>query len=197
MIHVLTVVALLALSTSCKDTPQQQSQQEATERAQARRPYVQNADIEYQNYDSRQKISDDPTAILWCTSSFGVGGTTFTVPVVGKLTSGGKRPYPKTGGPGPDGMYGSSGEYRFGFTPGGVYADWYNMPVFCTTRPMEWQRKETTIILGTDAELLAAQEEARKAIAAGDRAGATKILRDAVMKTNPAPAEVPADATTK
>ena len=191
----LLITALLAFG--CKDTPQQRSQREATERAEARAAYVQKNDIEYQNYDRRQRISDDPSAIIWCTSSFGTTGSLFTVPVVGKLTSGGKRPYPKTGNPGPDGMYGSSGQYRFGFTPGGVYADWYNMSVFCTTMPMQWQREQTTIILGTDKELMKAQGDARAAIRAGDPERASQILRDAVRDASQPPAEIPDGAETE
>jgi hypothetical protein len=179
------------LAVSCADrTPQEQSAEEARERASSRRAFVQQNDIEFKNYDRRQVLADDPNAIIWCTSSFPIASSPlFTIPVVGKLTSGSKRPYPKDGRPGPDGMYGSSGEYRYGFTPTGVYADWYGMPVFCTTEPMVWQRKHTTVIMDTDQELLAAQKEAQAALGRGDSAGASKILSAAIG--NLAPSQAP------
>ncbi len=176
-----SLILTTTLLLGCTATPQDQSAEEARERAESRRAFVQKNEVEFNNYNRRQMLADDPTAILWCTSSFPVPASPlFTVPVVGKLTSGSKRPYPKDGRPGPDGMYGSSGEYRYGFTPGDVYADWYGMSVFCTTAPMVWQREHTTIIMDTDKELLLAQRNAQKALRAGDKARASKIMTDAI-----------------
>ena len=140
--------------------------------------YVMKNDVEYRNYNRRQQLADDPTSILWCTSAFPVPGSPmFTIPIVGKLTSGSKRPFPISDTqPGPDGMYGSSGEYRYGFTTSGMYADWYNMQTFCTTEPTVWQRQSTTLVMQADPELLRVQTAARAALARGDTAEANRIL---------------------
>jgi hypothetical protein len=179
-------------------TPQEQSQREAQQRSEQRAAYVPQNDLEFKNYDRRQRLADDPTAILWCTSAFPVlGSPIFTVPIVGKLTSGDKRPYStevrlcNTCGespevPGPDGMYGSSGEYRYGFTPGGIYGDWYGMPVFCTTEPTVWQREATTIVMERDPLLTEAHNRAREALKKGGEQGdgeAQRIIEDAVRQT--------------
>ncbi len=145
-----------------------------------RRPniYVMKNDVEFNNYNRRQVLADDPTSILWCTSAFPVPGSPmFTIPIVGKLTSGSKRPFPISDArPGPDGMYGSSGEYRYGFTTSGMYADWYNMQTFCTTEPTVWQRQSTTLVMQADPELLRVQTAARAALARGNTAEANRIL---------------------
>lgn len=160
------------------------TEQQAIARSESRTPYVTKNDVEYNNYDARQRIADDPTTLLWCTAAFPVPGSPlFTVPVVGKLTSGSKRPYQAgtTNDPiGPDGMYGSSVPYRYGFTPEGVYVDFTDMATYCTTQPSVWQKESTDLTLKTDPALLAAQVEARKLLAAGDAAGAQRVLEDAI-----------------
>lgn len=157
------------------------SEQAAITRSQDRVPYVTQNDVEYNNYDARQRIADDPTTILWCTAAFPVPGSPlFTVPVVGKLTSGSKRPYPSPDAIGPDGMYGGSVAYRYGFTPEGVYVDYTDMATYCTTQPTVWQKESTDLVLKIDDALAAAQVEARKALANGDAAGAQQILEDAI-----------------
>lgn len=171
-------IAVLAVACS----PQGQAYQEAVNKAAQRRPYIQQNNIEFDNYDRRQKITDDPTIIQWCTSAFSVPGSPiFTVPVVGKLTSGNKRPFSSE--PGPDGMYGSSGEYRFGFTPGGNYADWYNLETFCTTEPTVWQKERTEIVLQTDAALFEAQKRAQQALQNNKPEEANKILEEAIRNS--------------
>ena len=184
----------LVLGACAGDTtsPNQSAQAAAQAKAAGHSPYVPVNDVEFNNYNMRMKISDDPTTILWCTSAFPIPSSPlFTVPVVGKLTSSSKRPYSTstvdttTGNtyspelPGPDGMYGTSTDYRYGFTPAGVYVDFYNMQTFCTTEPTVWQRQNTTIVLGQDSGLSLAQTAAQvelaaaiKADKAGDTAGA-------------------------
>lgn len=172
----LLLLAAVALA-SC--TNQDQAELQAQENAEDRNYYVMKNDVEYANYDKRLRLADDPTTILWCTSAFAnPSSPMFTVAIVGKLTSGGKRPF--TTEPGPDGMYGTSGEYRYGFTPAGVYNDFYNLSTFCTTEPMVWQRESTTVVLATDPELLAAQDEAKKLIAAGKPEEAQAVLEEAL-----------------
>jgi hypothetical protein len=191
MLVVMLVVFAFGAACDFVPTEQQKSQTEAVQRAADRHPYVPKNDLEFKNYDKRQRLADDPTAILWCTS-FPWGHKPFTVPVVGKLTSGAKRPYPTEqvyNGttsqwypelPGPDGMYGSSGEYRYGFSPAGIYQDFYNMPTFCTMEPTVWQREETTIVLKIDEGLQKAHSAAQQALKSGKPAEATKILEDAI-----------------
>lgn len=193
--YLIAFLVILALFCSCDNSPteSQKAQNEAINKASKRSAYVQKNDIEFKNYDRRQRLADDPSAILWCTSAFPIPSSPlFTVPIVGKLTSGGKRPFPTeqniSGGagyyypelPGPDGMYGSSGEYRFGFTPAGVYADWYNMPCFCTTEPTIWQREKTEIVMQIDPELMDAHLKAKQALESGDPKKAQDILEQTI-----------------
>src|SRR3989344_3363645 len=113
-IKVLLLCVLVLTIVSC--TAQDAAYQEAVRNAQNAEYYIQVNGLERKNYNWRQEIADDPTTILWCTSAFPVPSSPFiTVPIMGKLTSGAKRPYSTD--PGPGGMYGSSGEYRYGFGP--------------------------------------------------------------------------------
>lgn len=185
---------------ACADNPPSQSnsqaaQQSAQQNAANNQIYIPKNHVELNNYNNRQKIADDPTTILWCTSAFPIPSSPlFTVPVVGKLTSANKRPYStsivnsyyENGGsyspelPGPDGMYGASSDYRYGFTPAGVYVDFYNLDTFCTIEPTIWQRQNTKIVLGTDDKLFQAQQAARAALQAGDPKKAEAILEAAI-----------------
>lgn len=170
---------LLAVVALAACTNQDQAAEQAQITASDRNYYVMKNDVEYQNYDRRLRLADDPTTILWCTSAFAnPSSPMFTVAIVGKLTSGGKRPFDTAIGP--DAMYGTSGEYRYGFTPSGVYNDFYNLSTFCTTEPMVWQREQTTIILATNPKLLAAQEQAKKLLADGKPDEAQAVLEAAL-----------------
>jgi hypothetical protein len=40
--------------------------------------------------------------------------------------------------------------YRYGFTPGGQYVDFFNMATFCTTALTEFQRQETRVAVDYD-----------------------------------------------
>ena len=116
------VVGFVLLFTAC--TPQQQAQQQAIEDAANRDYYVPHNGVEARNYNWRQEISDDPSLIVWCTFfPTNPNSPMITVPIMGKLTSGGKRPFSGDGDlyPAADGMYGSSGEYRYGFGPSGKF----------------------------------------------------------------------------
>jgi hypothetical protein len=178
---VAVVSVLLLGADGC--TEQDKAQMNATDLAQNRgNIYVMKNDTEFKNYNKRQEIADDPTTILWCTFAFPIPSSPLvTVPVVGKLTSGGKRPFTISDtSPGPDGMYGSSGEYRYGFAPGDVYSDFYDIATYCTNKPMVWQREKTSIVSGVDANLLAAQAAAQAALKAGHPEEATRILDEAI-----------------
>src|SRR4051812_10391227 len=112
------IAGVVMLLSGC-DSPQTQAHTQAQEKALNRSAYIPKNEIEFKNYDSRNRIADDPTTIMWCTSSFPIPSSPlFTVPVVGKVTSGSKRTFDSD--PGPDGMYGTSGQYNYGFTPSGM-----------------------------------------------------------------------------
>jgi hypothetical protein len=173
-------------------TNQQRAQQEAQERARQAEIYVPKNGVELKNYNERLRFADNPASILWCTSAFEVPGSPlFTVPVVGKLTSGDKRPYNTTRQwigppnvsqwvtnevPGPDGMYGHSVEYRYGRTPAGILVDFTNMEMFCTSEPTVWQKEATAIVNAVDQPLADAQRQAQEMLARGDEAGAAQVL---------------------
>lgn len=162
---ILGALAVAALLSGC-ESPQYEAQLEAQRRAAERAAYVPKNSLDFDNYDRRQRMSDDPSTIVWCTAAFPQpGAPLITVPIVGKLTSGGKRPFPDD--PGPDGMYGSSGDYRYGFTPGGNMVDFTGIATFCSTEPTVWQRENTTIVVQQDPGLAAAGRKAQNALKAG------------------------------
>lgn len=199
-IAIVMVIAMFATAcgTPGNTTPAAQTIQEQGEEVAANREgFSPVNDVEGNNYYDRLKIADDPTTILWCTSAFPIPSSPlFTVPHVGKLTSGSKRPYetsqvyhdtensigdwysPEVAGP--DGMFGSSAEYRYGFTPGGFYSEYTGLHTYCTDKPTIWQRDNTAIVLETDPVLLAAHTAARKALAEGNPESAFEILAEAI-----------------
>jgi hypothetical protein len=75
-------------------------------------------------------------------------------------------------------MYGSSGEYRFGFSPSRVYYDFYGIETFCTTEPTIFQKEKTVIVSGTDSDLLAAQKAAQQVLRDGCGSDATGPLSE-------------------
>lgn len=157
------LLALLLVGTACtgQSSAIQKKQRTGTDIAKSRQVYVPHNDVEGNNYNARQRLADDPSTLIWCTAfPTNPNAQPITVPIVGKLTSGNKRPYPTsqvlidtdtTGRsyspevPGPDGMYGTSGEYRYGFRPDGVYVDFYNLETFCTSEPTVFQKEHTII----------------------------------------------------
>lgn len=177
---VLSSLVLLGLSACGEDTEQSAAMIAAQRNAQEASIYIPENAIELANYNQRQRIADDPTSILWC-SFFPFGDTgPVTFAVVGKLTSGNKRPYPTSRNvtgysadysperPGPDGMYGSSGEYRYGFSPDGNYHDLYGVQSYCTTMPMVYRRQPSGLTVSiVEPQLARATEQAREALRAG------------------------------
>jgi hypothetical protein len=106
-----------------------------------------------------------------------------TVPIVGKLTSGGKRSYSYNEEPDEYGMYGTSdGGYRYGFGPGGKgeYYDFSQLPSFCTNVPLTFQQQQTTMIMEPSRSLLEASNRAKKLIQEGKPSEASKLLKDAI-----------------
>lgn len=150
--------------------------------------------VEFRNYNLRQKITDDPSTILWCTFFPGtVGQEPFTVPIAGKLTSSNKRPYSDVGYidagnyswyqkqvPSPDHMFGSSAEYRYGFDPTlAIYYDFTSLPSFCTNAPLIWQQNQTRIVVATAPTLASIGRAAQAAIRSGNAAKALSLLKTA------------------
>lgn len=144
-------------------------------------PAVSN-NTEYHNYYNAQKLYDDPTTIIWCTTTWGNANSPLvTVPIAGKLTSSSVSLLPSTvvqdadssdslsyfpEQVSVDGMYhGSPPPYRYGFTPGGQYVDFFNMPTLCTTQLTKFQRQSSNVTVTNDATADAAQKLAQTALA--------------------------------
>lgn len=158
---VVAVGVSLAVSACSKSSPAKSDS--GTTIATNRTNYTPVNDVEGRNYNARQALADNPATLIWC-SAFPTSPNVkaFTVPIVGKLTSGNKRPYATTqviidndtGGrtysqevAGPDGMFGTSGEYRYGFDPAGNYHDFYGIEVYCTSVPDIIQKQQTVIVV--------------------------------------------------
>jgi hypothetical protein len=194
---VAVVAATLAISvslTACFGGDTKSKADPAQQIADNRQNYTPKNDVEGKNYNARQKIADNPATILWCTAfPANPSAPAITVPIVGKLTSSNKRPYAtsqvikgssdQSYNPeivGPDGMYGSSTEYRYGFRPDGTYVDFTGLSTICSTEPSVFQRTKTIIDLQSDGNLQAANVAAQAALKAGNPALAQKLLVDAV-----------------
>lgn len=191
----LVLIALLTMgASSCSGSTSAQDQAQKRSNALQRQVYQSTHDLEFQNYNLRQKIADDPSTILWCTFfPPTVGQEPITVPIAGKLTSSNKRPYsgtyeadngaPGTERPGPDHMFGSSSEYRYGFDPTRtIYYDFTSLPSLCTTQPLIYQRNKTYIAIDTAPTLNSIDKAAQNALKAGDAKKALQILKGAESK---------------
>lgn len=188
LFHILSLfVVAVMLLTACVATNQTTAEWQAEANARNAVYYVPVRGLERRNYNWRMELSDCETCILWCTTAFTTpGAPIFTVPVLTKLTSGGKRPWAGTDASGyensgADGMYGSSGDYRYGFGPTGKfeYHEFHNLQTYCTTKLTVWQKEATTLVL-VDQELSDASEAAETALQAGDLELAGQILSDAI-----------------
>jgi len=202
MVLVTGLIAIFAI-TACTSVSKDNSDaaKNGASKNAALQPHVYNPvnNIEFDNYNKRQRIADNPTTILWCTAyPANINARPITVPIVGKLTSSNKRPYATTQvqdyqgdattytysqeKPGPDGMFGASTEYRYGFDPSGTYWDFTDLETVCTTEPTTYQAQSTTIINKTDPTMQAANLAAQAALKAGHPDEAQKILDDAAAK---------------
>ena len=181
------LLALAILLSAC-GTPQSEALQTAKDNAADRDYYIPHNDVEARNYNWRLEVADDPNTILWCTYFPPTAGLKpITVPIMGKLTSGGKRPFPEYSqsyeNPDAQSMYGSSGDYRYGFGPGGKneYYDFYQNTM-CTTVPLVYQAQLTVIVSAKDPTLMAASEQAKQLLAQGDAVGAQAVLDQAIRQ---------------
>lgn len=189
------IIAMLALVTGCDSHGNSNKSNAAAAHSQARTnqintnkdfvaPTIKNH-MDYQNFYKSQELYDNPNTIQWCTSTWGnASAPLFTVPVAGKLTSSTVSLDPTTqakvmsGGndhdtttynpelPSADSMFhGNPPPYRYGFTPGGQYVDFFNMPTFCTTALTNFQRQATKVSLAVDPAVAAAQKQAEADLA--------------------------------
>jgi hypothetical protein len=164
-------------------SPKPPSAQDAAKDAVAsRKNYIPKNDVEGHNYNARQELADQPSSLIWCTVyPTNPNAKAFTVPIVGKLTSGNKRPYPTEVSvidtdtphqefnpelPGNDGFYGTSGEYRYGFDPAGNYHDFYNVETYCTSVPSIIQKQTTQIAITAEGDLTLLDAKAQEALKA-------------------------------
>jgi len=166
------------------------------EKANSHQTFIPKNNVERNNYEKAQKLYDSPSTIIWCSTTWGnASAPIVTVPIAGKLTSSSVSFFPSSrlrefgsdaGEYTPerrsvDGMYhGSPPPYRYGFTPGGQYVDLFNMPTFCTTALTKFQRQKTQVAVAYDEVAEAADSQAEAALERGDKAGAQRILEDAV-----------------
>lgn len=181
-------LALAACGGGTTANPQAKQKRQVDQAAERRQAYIPHNNVEFNNYNEAQKLYDEPSTIIWCTTTWGnPSAPMVTVPVAGKLTSSSTTFFSPNGvvsdevsgdgyGPVPvgigteksvDGMYHPNPPgYRYGFTPGGQYVDLFNMPTFCTTALSKFQRQQTKVALTVDQ---GAQDATRRA---------EKILRD-------------------
>jgi hypothetical protein len=192
----LCVVALAGCPGDDKGT-KKTTQGVQNERAAFPPSYVPHNHTEFNNFNDAQRLYDSPSSIFWCTTTWGnPSAPMVTVPVAGKLTSSSvsylPQDYVDRRGDGyytlrpnfsNDGMYhGSPPPYRYGFTPGHQYVDFFNMPTFCTTAMTKFQRAQTKVTLTIDPEAQMATQQAEAALRAGTDPKTKKISDEARAK---------------
>jgi len=193
---VIAALAVVGLSACEEGTPAPKTEREQVEQKASEREdvYIPQNDVEFDNYNKAQTLYDNPSSIIWCTTTWGnASAPLVTVPIAGKLTSSSVSYFPNhekvTADLGEwngdmlvearsvDGMYhGSPGPYRYGFTPGGQYVDFTNMPTFCTTALTEFQRQSTEVSISNDDLSAGIQEKAESALQSGDADEAQRLL---------------------
>jgi hypothetical protein len=194
---VLAVAAAVFLLPACaKDSDDRNQKRAVDKRAEGYEAYLPRNTVELDNYNEAQRLYDSPSTIIWCSTTWGnASAPIVTVPIKGKLTSSSTtffRPEEvvNKGSDGSgvvvssrsvDGLFHPSPPgYRFGFTPGGQYVDFFNMATFCTTALTEFQRQETRVAVDYDDVARLADRRAEQALSRGDGAAAERILSDAV-----------------
>lgn len=205
-ISVISAIALVAAVglTAC-DTDSKSSEQETVEKkAASNKAYLPENNVELNNYNKAQKLYDDPSAILWCTSfPSSASAPIVTVPIAGKLTTSGTSYFSPTnlksnssGGMvnvpnrSVDSMFHGDSFYRYGFSPSGQYFDFSNsMELLCSTTLMDYQRQNTFVEgVGNNGgsgkegnakglDIQDRQKRAEKALKDDDPEKAMKILR--------------------
>lgn len=194
VVFAILAVLLCGIVAGCGGKSEQEvAHKHMEEKADARVPFEPTHEVEFHNYNKAQELYDSPETIIWC-SVMPQASTApiITVPIAGKLTSSTTTFYPpeKTVDPNGDGnavvaersvdgmFHPNPPKYRYGFTPGGQYVDFFELPTFCTTAPMSFQKESVSVTV--DKPLNTATEEAEEALAKGEEAKAQQILEGAV-----------------
>lgn len=186
----LLLVALTASLGACGSEAEAPQYKQVVENAKKQRAYVPKRNVELRNYNDAQKLYDSPDTIIWCSTTWGNANSPLvTVPVAGKLTSSSTTFFApqyvdkSEQGVGVltsrsvDGLFHPNPpQYRYGFTPGGQYVDFFQMPTFCTTALTKFQREQTKVTISVDKDALAAQKRAEAALARGDKQAAQTAL---------------------
>jgi hypothetical protein len=192
----LLIVAMMALIAGCgggdSASGQDQAKDNIEKHADERVPYEPKNDVEFNNYNKAQELYDSPATIIWC-SVMPQSSTApiVTVPVAGKLTSSsttffrpeefidrGNYSWQVGEARSVDGMYHPNPpKYRYGFTPGGQYVDFFELPTFCTTQPLSFQKESVQVKV--DSNLNDATKKAEAALAEGKKSEAQAILAGA------------------
>lgn len=200
--YVFALLAVLAMfvvftAESCGGEEPSAAKQQVESQARRFEPYIPRNAVELSNYNRAQKLYDSPDTIIWCSTTWGnPSSPIITVPIAGKLTSSSTtffRPEDEVsvgGGDGPnplgtarsvDGLFHPNPpQYRYGFTPGEQYVDFFNMPTVCTTALTSFQRQSTEVTVNVDPAVREAQRRAEAALARGDNADAQRILQEAL-----------------
>ena len=181
-VALLGIAAVLGVSmiVACSSDPKPPATPSGQSIAANRQNVVLKNDVEGKNYNKRLALADDPASLIWCTAyPPAANQKAVTTPIVGKLTSGNKRPTPTekvridtdTLGseynpelPGPDGMFGTSGEYRYGFDPAGNYHEFYNMATRCTSVPDVLQKESLSIEVNPNSNLTTLDRQVQEAL---------------------------------
>jgi hypothetical protein len=191
------LLSMTVMSDGCSEDQNNGSDyQKVEQHAQHRHPYIPKNDVEFRNYNQAQELYDSPDTIIWCSTTWGnASAPLVTVPVTGKLTSSSTTYFSPEHWSGAgsesgavvlpsrsvDGLFHPNPpQYRYGFTPGGQYVDFFNMPTFCTTALTKFQRQATKVTVEFDAEAARAQKTAEAKLRAGDEAGAQAALQEAL-----------------
>jgi hypothetical protein len=185
----LAVLAVATLS-ACDpvDDARQTQLSESTAKFDERKAPDVTGQPEYNNYNRAQLLYDDPNTIQWCTV-FPPSDVApiHTVAIAGKLTSSSVSYYPGQSqhsssnfswseeNQSIDGMYhGSPPPYRYGFTPGGEYVDFTDLPVECTTALTSFQRQTLSVSVVAPEDVVT--QQIADLLKAGDPAGAQALV---------------------
>lgn len=172
--------------------PAPNQEREVEEKAKEFTAYIPKNNVELNNYNRAQELYDNPAAIQWCTL-FPPSDTApiVTTPIAGKLTTSATSYFspteveesyegslvnvPKRS---VDGLFHGESHYRYGFTPGGDYVDFFNSAVVrCTTALTDFQRQNTFVELtNTEGDVAGRQAAAEEALAQGNEDEAAAIL---------------------
>lgn len=188
----LAAIALVFGLSACEEVVDETPQSEQVkQKAEKNRAYLPKNNVELDNYNNAQKVYDAKDSIIWCTTTWGnANAPLVTIPIRGKLTSSSVSFFPgkeirkfgtydtvlETEARSVDGMFhGSPPPYRYGFTPGGQYVDFSNMPTLCTTALTSFQRESTKVTVKFDSQ--SEQAQAEKALKGGDPKAAADALK--------------------